>query len=280
MCITSADSVLALETSVNRLYLQVGGSHSPGPQPHTVNTIPCTGVDVQSLSGVWLFMTPWTAAFQASLSITNPSRSLLKLLPIEFLMSYHLILCWSLLLLPSIFPSIRVFSNELALRIRWPRYWSFSFSISPSNEYSGLISFRIDWFDLLTVQGPLKSLLQHHYLKASIEGWVCNCQNKDSDDHNQIPHPSLTGLGPVSGPWLTRTWSQLKWSLGSSCRARRAAGSPSPPTRKSSGRMQTNKRKRPGCSHSPTNRNRSQTQDAKSILTKCKDTKLVEMGIL
>ena len=156
---------------------------------------------VQLLSHVQLSATPWTAARQASLSITNPSRSLLKLLPIEFLMSsYHLILRCSLLLLLSILPSIRIFSNELALRIRWPRYWSFSFSISPSNEYSGLISFRIDWFDLLTVQGPLKSLLQHHYLKASIEGWVCNCQNKDSDEHNQIPHPSLAGLGPVSGP--------------------------------------------------------------------------------
>ena len=215
---------------------------------------------VESLSHVPLFVNLCTAARRACLSFTFPGVT--QTPPVLNL------------------PSIRVFSNELALRIRWPRYWSFSFSISPSNEYSGLISFRIDWFDLLTVQGPLKSLLQHHYLKASIEGWVCNCQNKDSDDHNQIPHPSLTGLGPVSGPWLTRTWSQLKWSLGSSCRARRAAGSPSPPTRKSSGRMQTNKRKRPGCSYSPANRNQSQTQDAKSILAKCKDTKLVEMGIL
>jgi len=109
-------------------------------------------VAVQSLSRVWLFAIPWPAAIQASLSFTN-SRSLLKLMSIESVMpSNHLILCPSLLLLPSIFPSIRVFSNELVLCIRWPKYWSFSFSISPSNEYSGLISFRIDWFDLLAVQ--------------------------------------------------------------------------------------------------------------------------------
>ena len=113
-------------------------------------------------------MTPWTAARQASLSITN-SQSLLKLMPIESVMpSNHLILCCPLLLPPSIFPSIRVFSNESALRIRWPKYWSFSFNISPSNEYSGQISFRMDWFDLLAVQGTLKSLLQHHSSKASI----------------------------------------------------------------------------------------------------------------
>ena len=115
-----------------------------------------------------LFVTPRTAAHQASLSITN-SRSLLKLMCIEAVMpSNHLILCRPLLLLPSIFPSIRVFSNELALRIRWPKYWSFNFSISPSNEYSGLISFRIDWFDLLAAQGTLRSLFQHHSSKASI----------------------------------------------------------------------------------------------------------------
>ena len=113
-------------------------------------------------------MTPWTAAHQASLSITN-SRSLLKLMSIELVMpSNHLILCRPLLLLSSIFPSIRVFSIESALHIRWPKYWSFSFSISPSNEYSGLISFRIDWLDLLAVQGALKSLLQHYSSKASI----------------------------------------------------------------------------------------------------------------
>ena len=123
---------------------------------------------VQSLSHVRLFATPWTAACQASLSITN-SRSLLKPMSIESVMpSNHLILCHPLLLLPSIFPSIRDFSNESALCIRWPKYWSFSFRISPSNEYSGLISFRIDWFDLLAVQGTLKSLLQHHNSKASI----------------------------------------------------------------------------------------------------------------
>ena len=112
--------------------------------------------------------TPWTAAHQASLSITN-SQSLLKLMSIESVMpSNHLILCHPLLLPPSIFPSIRVFSNELALRIRWPKYWSVSFNISPSNEYPGLISFRIDWLDLLAVQRTLKSLLQHHNSKASI----------------------------------------------------------------------------------------------------------------
>ena len=121
---------------------------------------------VQSLSRVQLFATPWTAAHQASLSITN-SQSLLKLMSIELVMpSNHLILCRPLLLPPSIFPSIRVFANESVLRIRWPKYWSFSFSISPSNDYSGLISFRMDWFELLAVQETLKSLLQHHSSKA------------------------------------------------------------------------------------------------------------------
>ena len=123
---------------------------------------------VQSLSCVRLFVTPWTAARQASLSITN-SQSLLKLMSIKSVMpSNHLILCCPFLLLPSILPSIRVFSIESVLRIRWPKYWSFSFSISPSNEYSGLISFRIHCFDLLAFQGTLKSLLQHHSSKASI----------------------------------------------------------------------------------------------------------------
>ena len=123
---------------------------------------------VQLLSHVWLFATPWTAACQASLSITN-SRNLPKLMSIELVMpSSHLILCRPLLLLPSIFPSIRVFSNESALRIRWPKYWSFSFNISPSNENPGLISFRMDWLDLVAVQGTLKSLLQYHSSKASI----------------------------------------------------------------------------------------------------------------
>ena len=121
---------------------------------------------VQSLRRVWHFATPWTAAHQASLSITN-SQSLLKLRSTESVMpSNHLILCYPLLL-PSIFPSIKVFFNESALHTRWPKYWSFSFSISPSNEYLGLISFRMDWFDL-SVQGTVKSLLQDQYLKASI----------------------------------------------------------------------------------------------------------------
>ena len=122
----------------------------------------------QLLSQVWLFATPWTVAHQASLSITN-SQSLLKLLSIESVMpSNHIILYHPLLFPPSIFLSIRVFSSESVLCIRWPKYWSFSFSISPSNEYSGLISFRVDWLDLLAVQGTLKSLLQHHSSKASI----------------------------------------------------------------------------------------------------------------
>ena len=123
---------------------------------------------VQSLNRIQLFETPWTAARQASLSITN-TQSLLRLMSIESVMpSSHLILCRPLLLLPSIFPSIRVFSNESALYIRWPKYWSFSFNISPSNEHPGLISFQMDWLDLLAVQGTLKSLLQHHSSKASI----------------------------------------------------------------------------------------------------------------
>ena len=125
-------------------------------------------VAVQSLSRVQLFATPWTAACQASLSFTN-SQNLLKLMSIESVMpSSHLILCCPLLLPPSIFPRIRVFSSESALHTRWPKYWSFSFSISPSSEYSALISFRMDWLDLLAVQGTLKSLLQHHSSKASI----------------------------------------------------------------------------------------------------------------
>ena len=127
----------------------------------------CMCVQFSSLlSQVQLFATPWTAALQASLSITN-SQSLLKLMSIESVMpSNHLILCHSLLLLPSIFPSIRVFSNESVLCIRRPKYWSFSFSISPSNEYSGLISFRMDRLDLLAVQGTLKGLIQNHSSKS------------------------------------------------------------------------------------------------------------------
>ena len=129
---------------------------------------PFFAVVLQLLSHVWLFATPWTAACQASLSFTI-LQSLLKFISIESVMlSNHLILCHPLLLLPSILPNIRVFSGESALHIRWPKYWSFSFSICLSNEYSGLISFRIDWFDLLAVQGALKSLCQHHSSKVAI----------------------------------------------------------------------------------------------------------------
>ena len=121
-----------------------------------------------SLSHVRFFATPWTAARQASLSITN-SQSLLKLTSIESVMpSNHLLLCRPLFLPPSIFPTVRIFSKESVLRIRWPKYWSFRFSISPSSEYSGQISFRMDWLDLLAVQGTLTSLLQHHSSKASV----------------------------------------------------------------------------------------------------------------
>ena len=140
---------------------------------------------VQSLSRVQLFATPWTAACQASLSITN-SLCLLKLMCIELVIpSNQLILCPPLLLLPSIFPSIRVFSNESVLHIRWPKYWSFSFNICPSNEYSGLISFRMDWLDLLAVQGTLKSLLQHHSSKASILRFLAFFKV-------QLSHPYMT----------------------------------------------------------------------------------------
>ena len=135
----------------------MAGRLSQGPLPSSLARKVFSSV--QSLSHVRLFVTPWTAARQASLSITN-SWSLLKLIPIKSVMpSNHLIFCRPLLLPPSIFPSIRVFSNESVLRIRWPKYWCFSFSISPSNEYSGLISFRIGWLDLFAVQGALKSLL-------------------------------------------------------------------------------------------------------------------------
>ena len=140
---------------------------------------------VQSLSHVQLLVTLWIAACQASLSITN-SQSSFKLMSIESVMpSNHLILCHPLLLLPSIFPSIKVFSNESVLCIRWPKYWSFSFNISPSSEYSGLISFRMGWLDLLTVQGTLKSLLQHHSSKAS------NLQGSASFVL-QLSHPYMT----------------------------------------------------------------------------------------
>ena len=148
-------------------------SNPRSSEVRNTNAILCAsglGSSVRLLSRVQLFVTPWTAARQASLSITN-FRSLPKLMSIESSSSStinHLILCHPVLLPPSIFPSIRVFSNDSVLPIRWPKYWSFSFSTSLSNEYSGLISFRMDWLDHLAVQGILKSLLQHHSSKASI----------------------------------------------------------------------------------------------------------------
>ena len=146
---------------------------------------------VQSLSRVQLFATPWTAAPQASLSITN-SQSSLELTSIESVMpSNHLILCRPLLLLPPVPPSIRVFSNESALRIRWPKYWGFSFNISPSNEHPGLISFRMDWLDLLAAQGTLKSLLQHHSSNQESQRLTQSCCT--SQDHKEVPF-SLTTL--------------------------------------------------------------------------------------
>ena len=148
---------------------------------------------VQSLSRVRLFATPWIAARQASLSISN-SRSSLRLRSIKSVMpSSHLILCHLLLLLPPVPPSIRVFSNESTLRMRWPKFWSFSFSISPSKEYPGPISFRMDWFDLLAVQGTLKSLLQHHSSKASI----LQCS---AFFIVQLSHPYMTA--EKAYPWL------------------------------------------------------------------------------
>ena len=154
---------------------------------------------VQSLSRVQLFATPRTAARQASLSITN-SWKLAQTMSIKSVMpSNHLILCHPLLLLPSIFPSIRVFSNKSALRIRWPKYWSFRFNISPSNEYSGLISFRMDWLDLLAVQGTVKSPLHSHSSKASIlpEGVACTLFLLTG----RLAGPG-TGLSSGSGHWL------------------------------------------------------------------------------
>ena len=155
---------------------------------------------IQSLNRVWLFVTPWTAACQASLSITN-SRSLLKLMSIELVMpSNHLILYCPLLLLPSIFPSIRVFSNLGSFRIRWPKDWSFSFNISPSSDYSGLFSFRRDWLDLLDVQETLKSLLQHHSSKALIL-W------RSAFFIVQLSHPYMTAgktIALISGSLLAK----------------------------------------------------------------------------
>ena len=134
---------------------------------------------------LWLFVIPWTTAHQASLSFTT-SWSLLKLMSTELVMpSDHLILCHPLLLLPSVFPRIRIFSNKLVLCIRYPKYWNFSFSTSPCNEYSELISFRIDWFDLLAVQGTLKSLLQHHSSKASV-------LRRSAFFMDQLSHPYMT----------------------------------------------------------------------------------------
>ena len=151
---------------------------------------------VQSLSHVQLFMTPWIAARQAPLSITN-SRSSLKLMSIESVMPFsHHILCHPLLLLSPIPPSIRVFSNESTLHMRWPKYWSFGFSISPSNEHPGLISFRMDWLDLLVVQGTLKSLLQHHSSKASI----LRCSAFFTVHTYGLSHPYMT-TGKTM-PWL------------------------------------------------------------------------------
>ena len=153
---------------------------------------------VQSLSRVWLFASPWTAARQASLSITS-SWSLLKLMSIESVMpSNHLILYCLLLPWPSMFPSIKVFSNQSVLHIRWPKYWTFSFSISPSNEYSGLISFRMDWLDLLAVQGTLNSLLQHHSSKASIL-W------HSAFFMVQLSHPYMT---------TRKTIALTRWTIG------------------------------------------------------------------
>ena len=156
------------------IYCNMISTISWHPSPHTATIFLLVMRVVFSsvqLSRVRLFATPWTAARQASLSITN-SQSLLKLMSIKSVMpSSHLILCYPLLLLPPVPPSIRVFSNESTLRIRWPKYWSFSFSISPSNEHPGLI-FRMDWLDLLAVQGTVKSLLQHHSSKVSILLWV------------------------------------------------------------------------------------------------------------
>ena len=162
---------------------------------------------VQSLSCVRLFVTSWTAACQASLSITN-AWSFLKLKSIELVMpSNHLILCRPLLPSPLVFPSIRVFSNESVLCIRWPKYWSFNFSISPFNEYSELISFRMDWLDLLAVWGTLKSLLQHHSLKASILQWSVFFIV-------QLSHPYMTAGKIIAlTRWTTLATFRLTWWL-------------------------------------------------------------------
>ena len=162
---------------------------------------------VQLLHCVWLIVTPWTAACQAFLSITN-SRSLLKLISIELVMpSKRLILCCPLLLPPSIFPSIRVFSNKSVLCIRWPKYWSFSFSISPSNEYSGLISFRMDWLDLLAVQGTLKSLFQHQVQKHQFFGTQVSLWSSSHIHTWLLEKPKLWLDGPEPRRVIWLAWS-------------------------------------------------------------------------
>ena len=164
---------------------------------------------VQLLSRVWLFETPWTAARQASLSITN-SRSLLKLMSIELVMPFnHLILCHPVFLPPSIFPSISVFSNESVFCIRQPKYWSCSFSVSPSNEYSGLISFRMDWLDLLAVQGTLKSLLQHHSSLVALDKFLTVLwpQSPSLSSGPKITFPQF--LKNVLTPVKSWTWTCL-----------------------------------------------------------------------
>ena len=161
----------------------------------------CSPTSVQSLSRVWLFANPWTAAHQASLSITN-SRSLLKLMSIKSVMpSNHLILCRPLLLPPSIILSISFFLNESVLCIRWPKYWSFSFSISPSIEYSGLISFRMDWLDLLAVQRTLKSLLQHHSSKRQLFGAQLFLWSNSHIHTWLLEKPKLWLDGPLLAKW-------------------------------------------------------------------------------
>ena len=160
---------MASLVQLRQAIIKEGAKHPIFPVWSVYRSLICLFIiSVQLLSHFWLFVTPWTAASQASLSITN-SQSLLKLMSIELVVSCnHLILCHPLLLLPSVSPGIRVFPNESFVCIGWPKYWSFSFSISPSNEYLGMISFRMDWLALLAVQGTLKSLLQHHSSKPSI----------------------------------------------------------------------------------------------------------------
>ena len=168
---------------------------------------------IQLLSHVQLFVTSWTAVHQASLSITN-SRSLLKLMSVQSVMpSNHLIFYCPLLLLPSVFPSIRVFSNESVRHIRWPKYWSFSFSISPSNEYSGLISFRVDWFDLFAVQRTVKSLLQHYHSKASwMESRILHLKKHMFKHQNSTCFSSVQSLSRVRlfvTPWIAARQASL-----------------------------------------------------------------------